>query len=92
MEQLRILANQLAAEPGVVALLALSGEKSRLLFARAGDAPGNMNQLLQQALTLLGDGGGGGNETFAQGGGPAATEAQVERALKHARDSLLGVL
>lgn len=92
MEQLRILANQLAAEPGVVALLALSGEKSRLLFARAGDAPGNMNQLLQQALILLGDGGGGGNEIFAQGGGPAATEAQVERALNHARDNLLAVL
>lgn len=89
MEQLRILANQLTAAPGVVALLGLAGDKSRLLFARADDAPGKMNRLLQHALPVLGKGGGGGSDTFAQGGGPAASEARVLQALRHAETLLL---
>jgi hypothetical protein len=39
---------------------------------------------------MLGTAAGGGNETFAQGGGPAATEDQVRQALGRAERLLLG--
>lgn len=89
---LPILANHVIAEPGVVALLGLAGAKSRLLFARSDDAPGQMNSLLKQALHVLGNGGGGGSETFAQGGGPAAPIERVEQALQRTEKHFLGQL
>lgn len=89
---LPILANHLISEPGVVALLGLAGAKSRLLFARADDAPGQMNALLKQALHILGNGGGGGSASFAQGGGPTAPVERVEKALRRTEKLLLGQL
>lgn len=89
---LPILANHLISEPGVVALLGLAGAKSRLLFARADDAPGQMNALLKQALHILGNGGGGGSDSFAQGGGPAAPVERVEKALRRTEKLFLGQL
>ena len=86
----RALGNHLAKHDGVVALLGLAGEKSQLIFCRAADAPGQMNQLLKPALQMLGDAAGGGNETFAQGGGPVASEDQVLQALGRAERLLLG--
>jgi alanyl-tRNA synthetase len=91
-EELRTLANLLIARPGVVALLGLASEKSRLIFARADDAPGKMNNLLKQALPVLGNAGGGGSDSFAQGGGPAASPERVRKALKRAEKFLLGQL
>jgi alanyl-tRNA synthetase len=51
-----------------------------------------MNQLLQTALAQLGDGGGGGNANFAQGGGPAHTSQDVANALDAAQSSLEKIL
>jgi len=82
--QLRMLGNLLTRKPGVVALLGLAGSRSHLLFCRSEDAPGEMNQLLQQTITEIGSRTGGGSEVFAQGGGPAADVHTVNRALQHA--------
>jgi alanyl-tRNA synthetase len=87
--QLRALGLQLAATPGVVALLGLAGSKSLLLFARSDDAPGEMNQLLKAGLAVLGSNAGGGSTTVAQGGGPAADDEQVARAIVEAERLLL---
>lgn len=89
---LPILANHIVGAPGAVALLGLAGPKSRLLFARADDAPGQMNSLLKQALHVLGNGGGGGSESFAQGGGPAAPIERIEKALRRTEKLFLGQL
>lgn len=87
--QVRILAKQLTQEPGVVALLGIVGEKSQLLFARSENAPGNMNELLKMVLPILGAAAGGGNATFAQGGGPAANVERVNQALSRAEKFIL---
>jgi alanyl-tRNA synthetase len=78
---LKTLAGLLTAQPGVLALLGQPGAKTQLLFARSDERAGDMKQLLALAFRVLGQGGGGGNATFAQGGGPAADEAQVQEAL-----------
>lgn len=87
--QLRMLGNLLTRKPGVVALLGLAGSRSHLLFCRSEDAPGEMNQLLQQAIAEIGSGSGGGSGVFAQGGGPAADAQTVKRALQHATAAVL---
>lgn len=89
---IRTLGGHLARHEGVVALLGVSGDKSQLIFCRAEDAPGQMNQLLKPALQMLGTDAGGGNATFAQGGGPAANEDQVLQALGRAERLLSGQL
>ncbi len=90
--QLRALANQIIKEDGVIVLLGLAGEKSRLIFGRSATAPGQMNQLLKPALQLLGSASGGGTETMAQGGGPKADVARVEQAVARAEKLLIGQL
>ena len=87
---MRALGAYLAKHDGVVALLGLAGDKSQLIFCRAEDAPGQMNQLLKPALQMLGTAAGGGSETFAQGGGPTASEDQISQALGRAERLLLG--
>lgn len=86
---LKLLASQLTQHAGVIVLLGLAGEKSQLVFARAQDAPGNMKQLLSVAFGVLGQGGGGGSATFAQGGGPAATAEQLQQALHAAQTAVI---
>ena len=88
-DDLKILASQLVEHAGVVALLGLAGVKARLLFARAEDGPGAMNDLLKSALQVLGNGTGGGSANFAQGGGPAADIDRVQQALARAERLLL---
>ncbi len=78
--QLRQLANHLTRRSGTVALLGLAGEKSFLIFSRAANAPGQMNELLQMALTQLG-GKGGGTAVTAQGGGAPAELTQLQTLL-----------
>lgn len=70
---LRALASALVASPNGVALLA-SAHDGRLmvLFARGGDAPGHMGNLLRSVLQEVG-GNGGGRPEFAQGAIPDAT-------------------
>lgn len=87
--QLRALGLELAAAPGVVALLGLAGSKSQLIFARSEDAPGEMNQLLRAGLAVLGSNSGGGSNTVAQGAGPPADDDHVARAIAEAERLLL---
>src|SRR5688500_17742022 len=71
-EGLRRLAAALAAHPRAVALLgSVEGGAARLLFARAADAPGDMNALMREACRTL-EGRGGGRPDLAQGGGQRA--------------------
>jgi alanyl-tRNA synthetase len=68
-EALKHLALAVIAHPQTVALLgSRDGETARLVFARATDAPGDMNALMRQACSML-DGRGGGRPDMAQGGG-----------------------
>ncbi|MDX1688212.1 MAG: DHHA1 domain-containing protein [Candidatus Promineifilaceae bacterium] len=91
-DELHGLAKALVEHEGTVALLGIAGNKAHLLFARAEDAPGQMNQLLKSALQTLDNGGGGGTATFAQGGGPPADESRIQQALNRAKKLLLAQL
>ncbi|MBI1762173.1 MAG: hypothetical protein HYR56_12140 [Acidobacteria bacterium] len=69
LDEVKMLAHKLAAQSGVVALLATEQASGvKLIFARAADASGDMNALLRAACEELG-GRGGGKPDFAQGGG-----------------------
>lgn len=71
-DSLKRLALALIQQPATIALLGShDGDTARLVFARAGDAPGDMNALMREACTHLG-GRGGGRPDMAQGGGPQA--------------------
>lgn len=68
-DELKLLAHQLVAAPGVLALLATRQDSTvRLVFARSGDLLCDVNQMMKQAVERLG-GRGGGRPDFAQGGG-----------------------
>lgn len=86
--QLRLLANHLTQNSGVVALLGVAGEKSFLLFSRSADAPGDMRHLLQEALQKLG-GRGGGTAVTAQGGGAEVLHKQLQTILNQAKEAYL---
>ncbi|MCA9918495.1 MAG: hypothetical protein KC445_11115 [Anaerolineales bacterium] len=88
--QLRVLGSHLSQNSQVVALLGLAGEKSQLLFCRAKDAPGEMNQLIKPALLVLGSASGGGSPIMAQGGGPGTDKERVQQAIDKAERLLMG--
>ena len=68
-ESLKKLAQALIGNPHTVALLASRDkDTARIVFARSGDASGDMNTLMREACTML-DGRGGGKPDLAQGGG-----------------------
>ncbi|MBN1484819.1 MAG: hypothetical protein JXA37_08865 [Chloroflexia bacterium] len=89
LDELRLLAREIAALPGGVALLGLGGETARLCFVRHEDLSGDMGALVRQAAAVLG-GRGGGRPQEAQGGGPDAgrLEEALEEALAGLRDLL----
>ncbi len=86
-DEIRLLAQALVAEAGVVALLGVAGEKAQLVFARSADVPIDMQPPLKKALDLLG-GRGGGRPNLAQGGGVSADLAQVQAAIDAAVELL----
>ena len=88
-KRLRALASLLAAEDGTVALLGSTGERTHLAFGRAPEAPGAMNELLQDVLHKLGAGSGGGNSSLAQGAGPQVDEQLLNRVFAEVANKLL---
>ncbi|HEX8457324.1 MAG TPA: DHHA1 domain-containing protein [Pyrinomonadaceae bacterium] len=87
-DSLKQLALAIIARPGYVALLGsrdTEGRAARLVFARAADAPGDMNALMRDACALLG-GRGGGRPDLAQGGG--TNVANLPEALRAAAEHL----
>lgn len=91
-QEVQGLAKALTEHEGTIALLGVAGDKAQLVFARAEDAPGQMNQLIKSALQTLENAGGGGSATFAQGGGPAADASRIQQALSRAEKHLLAQL
>jgi alanyl-tRNA synthetase len=88
-QDLNWLSRSLTSQPGVVALLGISGDKPHILFARAEDVDRDMRLLLKTALRVLGSTAGGGRAEMAQGGGPAADKRRVEQAVDRAKRLLL---
>jgi alanyl-tRNA synthetase len=82
-DEVRLLAQALVAESGVIALLGAAGEKAQLIFARSADVPLDVVPLLKKALDQLG-GRGGGRPNMAQGGGASADLDQVQAAINAA--------
>jgi alanyl-tRNA synthetase len=87
VEEVRHLAQRLAARPGLVALLGVRADKAQLIFARAADVTVDVNALLKAAVAVVG-GRGGGTPALAQGGGPEV--AKLEEALAVAYRQLTG--
>jgi alanyl-tRNA synthetase len=77
------MANLLIAQPRTVALLGASGKALALVFARSKDLTIDLASLLKATASQLG-GKGGGSPDFAQAGGPAASEAQLQEAIEWA--------
>ncbi|MGC8960479.1 MAG: alanyl-tRNA editing protein [Chloroflexia bacterium] len=86
LEEVRLLAREIAALPGGVALLGIAGDEGRLCFARAEGLPWDMGVLVREAAAILG-GRGGGRPHDAQGGGPEVgrLEEALERAMARLR-------
>ncbi|MGG1661091.1 alanyl-tRNA editing protein [Brevibacillus sp. NRS-1366] len=83
IQELQQLAQLMTSEaPDAVCLLATSGEKMQLVFARGQAVDVAVNQLLKETLPLI-QGKGGGNPAMAQGGGQPVIA--VEEVLAHAR-------
>lgn len=82
-DEVRLLAQALVAESGVIALLGATGEKAQLIFARSADVSLDVVPLLKKALDQLG-GRGGGRPNMAQGGGVNADVDQVQAAINAA--------
>ncbi len=75
---IKLLAQKLAAQANVVALLAGTANQPALVFAQSSGGRFDMGALMKEAMAALG-GRGGGARDMAQGGAPAG--ADVESAL-----------
>jgi alanyl-tRNA synthetase len=86
-EDLRALAQNLAATGPCVALLASRAEKVHVVFAQSEGLPHDVPGLLRQALAEIG-GRGGGRGNLAQGGSESAAglEAALARAERAVRE------
>lgn len=82
---LRLVAGELIAASGVVALLATRSQPANVIFARSADVADDMGVLLREVLSQYG-GKGGGKPDFAQGSIP--TGEQVEAVLMLAQEKL----
>lgn len=72
LDSLTMLAHRLVARPGVLALLATAdGETYRVVLARSNDLDFDLQRLMRELCSTYG-GRGGGAQSMAQGGLPAA--------------------
>lgn len=78
---IKLIAQALAAAPSHIVLLAAKGANSQLIFSRSEDVEINMNNLLKAILPLL-SGKGGGSPKSAQGGGTGDVEAALSAAVE----------
>jgi alanyl-tRNA synthetase len=92
VDEVQLLANSLANQTGVIALLGIYGNESKLIFCRSVDAPGLMGDIIRPALERLGSARGGGGPAFAQGGGPPADLETVTQAIDLAEQRLREVM
>lgn len=81
LEAVRLVANHLAQNSRMIALLGISGERAQFIFTRSADAPGHMGEAIKAALPLIEGARGGGGPASAQGGGVRADRATMEAAL-----------
>lgn len=82
VNDVRALAKTLTAQPDVITLFAIAGEKCQLIFARSKDTQDDMSQLLKCALAVLSPvARGGGSTDFAQGGGVPADSVALQHML-----------
>jgi alanyl-tRNA synthetase len=84
---LKRMASLLVAQPKTVALLGATGQSLALVFARSKDLAIDLGAVLKAAAARLG-GKGGGSPDFAQAGGPAVSEEQLQDTLRWAREQL----
>lgn len=84
---LKRMASLIIAQPRTVVLLGAAGQSLSLVFARSKDLPIDLAALLKAAAARLG-GKGGGSPDFAQAGGPAVSEEQLQSTLAWAREQL----
>ena len=82
----KLLAQKLTRNSGVIALLGSSQNPASLVFARSADVSTDMGTTLRELVTSAGGRGGGGKD-FAQGGVPDAGKLQT--ILDDARKKLL---
>ena len=83
---IKLLAQKLTRNSGVVAFMGASQGPPALVFARSADISSDMGTLLRELVTAAGGRGGGGKD-FAQGG--VAEAAQLQPILDAARSRLL---
>ena len=88
LADLRSLAQKLAERPGSVALLAMTGERSQLCFARSADVEVDVAAMLRRACERL-DGKGGGHSHLAQGSARVADVATIEAVLAELASSFV---
>jgi alanyl-tRNA synthetase len=86
--EVRQLVQHLIAHPATVALCGIAGEKAQLIAARSADLPQDMVVALKRGLAAWGVERGGGQPSFAQGGGAAASLDQVRAALAAAAEAV----
>ncbi len=75
LEAAKVLARKLAAQPGVVAILAVKAEPCQVVVARSADLPGDCGAAVKQAAAAYG-GRGGGRADAAQAGGIEAAKLE----------------
>jgi len=79
---IKLIAQSIAATPSHIALLASKGQSCQLIFARSEDQTANMNELLRSVLPML-NGKGGGSPKAAQGGGSGDIDAALAAAVSN---------
>lgn len=89
--EVRQVVQKLIGHERTIALCGVAGDKAMLIVARSEDLPHDMVPVLMRGLATWGVERGGGRPSFAQGGGVAASLAQVDAALAAARDAVRSV-